>query len=428
MAVQSAHRAQHAPMRQFCYGDGEPLVKRLTLWQVAAIAARTPFYVYDFAIVAERIAALRRAIPDGVRLHYAVKANPMPALVQRVALLVDGLDVASLHELHLALGTGLEASAISIAGPGKQDHELAAAVAAGVVINVESCGELERLERIQAETGLVARIALRVNPDFHLRGSGMSMGGGSQQFGVDAECIGDLVHAIRRSRLVGLHIFAGSQNLATAAFQQGLSRTFDLAGRLVEDLHLKLEHLNIGGGLGIPYFPGDRPLDLAAYAAAMAQETAAWHRRFPSCELVLELGRYLVGEAGLFVSRVIDRKESRGKTFLVVDGGLHHHLAASGNFGQLLPRNYPMSAVTRARTDSTEIVTIVGPLCTPLDTLGKDVVLPVCDVGDLIVIYQSGAYGLTASPQQFLGIRPPPKSCCRPRQGYGLSTHILADG
>jgi diaminopimelate decarboxylase len=390
-------------MRQFCYRDGGPLVNGLPLWQVAAIAARTPFYVYSFEIVADRIAAVRRAVPGDVELHYAIKANPMPALVQRMAPLVDGLDVASLGEMQLALATGIAPAAISIAGPGKQDHELAAAAAAGVVINVESPGELQRLERIQAETGRVARIALRVNPDFHLRGSGMAMGGGAQQFGVDAERIGDLVHAIRRGQLVGLHIFAGSQNLATAAFQQGLSRTFALATRIVEDLDLDLEHLNIGGGLGIPYFAADQPLDLAAYGMHLAREAAAWHARFPACRVILELGRYLVGEAGLFVSRVIDRKQSRGKTFLVVDGGLHHHLAATGNFGQLLPRNYPISAVTCAATGPTEVVTIVGPLCTPLDTLGKDVLLPACDVGDLIVIYQSGAYGLTASPLRFLG-------------------------
>jgi diaminopimelate decarboxylase len=390
-------------MRQFTFRDGEPLVDGLSLWQVAAIASRTPFYVYSVAGIVERIAAIRSAIPRGLQLHYAIKANPMPALVHRLAPLVDGLDVASLGELQLALTTGIAPAAISIAGPGKQDHELTAAIAAGVVINVESAGELQRLEQIQTESGSIARIALRVNPDFHLRGSGMAMGGGSQQFGIDAERIGEVIGASRLSRLVGLHIFAGSQNLAPAALQQGLSHTFKLATRIVDDLGLDLQHLNIGGGLGIPYFPADHPLDLAAYGNCLATEAAAWHERFPNCQLILELGRFLVGEAGLFVSRVIDRKESRGKTFLVVDGGLHHHLAASGNFGQRLPRNYPISAVTRVVSSSTEVVTIVGPLCTPLDALGRDVVLPVCDVGDLIVIYQSGAYGLTASPLQFLG-------------------------
>lgn len=375
----------------------------LDLWQLADIAGQTPFFVYDFAAIAARIEALRRALPGEVHLHYAIKANPMPALVQRMAPLLDGLDVASLRELHLALGTGIPPQAISFAGPGKRDDELAAAVAAGVVVNVESAGELARLERLQAATGQVARIALRANPDFHIRGSGMTMGGGPQQFGIDAERLGDVVRDIRRSRLVGLHIFAGSQNLKAEALQQAVTGTFRLAATLADELGIEFEHLNIGGGLGIPYAPGDEPLDLAAYADYLALEATAWRRRAPTCRLIVELGRYLVGEAGLYVSRVIARKVSRGTTYLVIDGGLHHHLAASGNFGQVIRRNYPISAVTRRASARMETVTVVGPLCTPLDTLGRAVELPTCVEGDLIIIHQSGAYGLTASPVHFLG-------------------------
>ena len=393
---------RHPAMSQFEYRDGEPLINDLSLWQVADIAGRTPFYVYDFAVVARRIEALRHILPPELQLHYAIKANPLPQLVQRIVPLVDGLDVASLRELHIALGTGMAPHHISIAGPGKQDHELAAAVASGVVIDLESAGELARLERIQSDTGQSAHIALRVNPDFRSQGSGMAMGGGSQQFGIDAERLGDVLRGIRLSKLVGLHIFAGSQNLRTEALQQGISNTFRLAEAIVEEHGMQPRHLNIGGGLGIPYFPGDERLDLTAYGQHLAQAASAWRHRYPACRLILELGRYLVGEAGLFVSRVIDKKVSRGETFVVIDGGLHHHLAASGNFGQLLRRNYPISAVTRRRSEKTVTVNIVGPLCTPLDTLGKQVELPECEIGDLIVIYQSGAYGPTASPVHFL--------------------------
>jgi diaminopimelate decarboxylase len=395
-------KGRHVPMEQFHYQRGELLINGLTLWQVADIAGQTPFYIYDFEVVEKRVAALRRALPPDLHIHYSIKANPMPMLVQRIALLVDGLDVASLRELQLALATGISPRNVSFAGPGKRDHELAAALAAGVVINIESANELARLEQIQFSRGQVARVALRVNPEFYLRGSGMVMGGGSQQFGIDAELVGEVARGVERSELVGLHIFAGSQNLKTEALLEGVTHTFRLAARIAEELGVELQHLNIGGGLGIPYFPANEALDLTAYGEHLAQEAAAWQRRFPNCRLILELGRYLVGEAGLFVSRVIDKKISRGKIFLVVDGGLHQHLAASGNFGQLIRRNYPVSAITRKASAVTETVNIVGPLCTPLDLLGKDVELPVCEVGDLIVIYQSGAYGLTVSPIHFL--------------------------
>jgi diaminopimelate decarboxylase len=379
----------------------EVSVAGLSLWQVAHLAGQTPFYVYDFEAVARRIGAVRAALPDGVHLHYAVKANPMPALIQRMAPLVDGFDVASQRELQQVLATGTPAEHVSIAGPGKRDAELAAALAAGVVVNVESAGELDRLRRIQRETGGLPHIALRVNPDFRLSGSGMSMGGGASRFGVDAERIGELAERAAGD-LVGLHIFAGSQNLRTAALQEGVSLTFRLAASIVAEHGLRLRHLNIGGGLGIPYAPGDQPIDLGAWGRHLAREFAAWHEAHPECRVVVELGRYLVGEAGHYVSRVIDRKESRGTVFLVVDGGLHHHLAATGNFGQVIRRNYPISAVVRNPRPGLEKVTVVGPLCTPLDTLGTAVTLPACEVGDLVVIHQSGAYGLTASPQQFL--------------------------
>lgn len=375
----------------------------MDLTAAAAIAGRTPFYRYDFGAVGRRVAQVRAALPDGVLLHYAIKANPMPALVQRLAPLVDGLDVASHGELLTALGTATDRAQISFAGPGKRDHELAAALAAGVVVNVESGDELARLRRIETTLGRPARFALRVNPDYQLSGSGMTMGGGATQFGIDAEAVGDVLGGRGRDGLCGLHIFAGSQNLRLDALTGGVSHAFALADRLIRRYGLHLAHVNIGGGLGIPYFPKEQPLDLAAYGRHLGTEVDRWRQRYPGTGVVVELGRYLVGEAGVFVSRVVERKHSRGETFLVVDGGMHHHLAASGNFGQVVRRNYPISAVTAKPDSPLETVTVVGPLCTPLDTLGRRVELPRCEVGDLVVVHQSGAYGLTASPVHFLG-------------------------
>jgi diaminopimelate decarboxylase len=202
----------------------------------------------------------------------------------------------------------------------------------------------------------------------------------------------------------GFHIFSGSQNLKAEAIMEAQRNTFDLARRLVEHAPSPVRLLNLGGGFGIPYFPGEQPLDLAAVGEHLAGLMPDARRDFPEAEFVIELGRYLVGEAGIYVSRVVDQKESRGQVFLVTDGGLHHHLAASGNFGQVVRKNYPVVVGNRVEPDGDVLsASAVGPLCTPLDILGDRMNLGHAQVGDLIAVFQSGAYGLTASPTAFLG-------------------------
>lgn len=365
---------------------------------------RTPFFAYDRKLISDRIALLRGHFPASMHIHYAVKANPMPAVVQHLQPFVDGFDVASAKELMTALDSGMDASNIGFAGPGKTDAELAQALAAGILIEIESEGELHRLSNLADGTGYVARVAVRVNPDFEFKGSGMRMGGGPQQFGVDAERVPELLELIAAKGLCfeGFHIFAGSQNLRADIIVEAQKKIVNLALRMADRLSEPLRYLNIGGGFGIPYFPKDQALDLTLIGSnllAIAEEVKV---RQPQARVVLELGRYLVGEAGLYVCRVIDRKQSRGQTFLVTDGGLHHQLAASGNFGQVIRRNYPLAIGNKFAGAPTETVSIVGCLCTPLDILGARCELPVADVGDLVVVFQSGAYGLTASPSAFL--------------------------
>ena len=344
-------------------------------------------------------------LPDRLNLHYAIKANPMPALVCYLADLVDGFDVASAGELTKALDTGMVPDRIGFAGPGKTDREITQALAAGVMIEIESAGELTRLESLAAELNLPPRIALRINPDFQLRGSGMKMGGGAQPFGIDAEEAPQLIAACRARGvdIQGFHIFAGSQNLDAEVVAGVQEQTLELALRLSDHLGEPLKYLNLGGGFGIPYFPKDQPLDLARVGENLAQVATNLAKAQPEAQSVLELGRFIVGEAGLYVARVIDRKVSRGQVFLVTDGGLHHHLAASGNFGQVIRRNYPIAIANKMAETSQEEVSVVGPLCTPLDLLADKSMLPRSDVGDLVAVFQSGAYGLTASPTAFLG-------------------------
>jgi diaminopimelate decarboxylase len=365
----------------------------------------TPFFAYDRGLLTGRVDELQAVLPQGVDLSYAVKANPMPAVVHHLAGLVDSFDVASAIELRTALNTTMPPSRVSFAGPGKTPAELRQAVASGVTVEMESTTEARRLVDIGRQLGIRPRVAVRVNPDFEIKGSGMRMGGGPQQFGVDAEQVPTLLKDLAGADVdvLGFHVFAGSQNLRAEILVEAQRKTVDLAFRLAEAAPSPVRYLNLGGGFGIPYFDKDAPLDLAAIGANLAELLETKIRvQFPDARVVVELGRYIVGECGVYVTRIVDRKESRGRTFLVVDGGMHHQLAASGNFGQVIRRNYPIAIGNRMDEEPTEMATVVGKLCTPLDILGDRVALPPADVGDLVVVFQAGAYGFTASPTAFL--------------------------
>ena len=396
----------HAVPLLFSTHENELLVGGIPLTRLAARVGSTPFYAYDRQMISERVAQLRVALPPEIHLHYAMKANPMPAVVQHFASLVDGFDVASAGELKVVLDTPMPPDKISFAGPGKTETELRQAAAAGIVVNLESAREMEILSRIGIELGVRPKAAVRVNPDFELKTAGMKMGGGPKQFGVDAERVPAMLARMKQLPIefYGFHIFSGSQNLRADAIMEAQRNTFELAHRLAKDAPGPVRLLNLGGGFGIPYFPGEQRFDLLAVGDHLAGLVPQARRDFPEAEFVIELGRYLVGEAGVYVSRVIDRKESRGQTFLVTDGGLHHHLAASGNFGQVIRKNYPVLVGNRVNPiGEPSSASAVGPLCTPLDVLGDKMELGHAEVGDLIVVLQSGAYGLTASPTAFLG-------------------------
>ena len=395
---------KHARMRQFPVTNDCLHVGGIALTRLATRVGRTPFYAYDRRLLDQRVAELRKILPAEVKLHYAMKANPMPALVFHMAQLVDGLDVASGGELLVALDTGMAPREISFAGPAKKREELSQAVAAGVLVNVESIREIRILSEVSRDVALPARVAVRVNPDFELKLSGMKMGGGPKQFGIDAEVVPEALAEIGSLGLKfeGFHIYSGSQNLRPESICETQDKTLELAIRLASSAPAPVKVLNMGGGFGIPYFPGDVPLDLAPVGANMKRIVATAMAALPHAELVIELGRYLVGEAGIYVCRVVDRKVSRGQVYLMVDGGLHHHLAASGNFGQVIRKNYPVAIGNRMLGETREIASIVGPLCTPLDLLADRMDLAQAFPGDLVVVFQSGAYGPSASPKAFL--------------------------
>ena len=387
----------------------EIVIADRALSDIVQLAGGTPLYIYEREAIARRVAELRQQMPASLKLHFAVKANPMPAVLEALVGLVDGFDVASHGELCAALRAGASASDISFAGPGKRVAELHAVITAGAIISIESPGELSRAAACAQECGRSARVILRLNPEFELKRSGLAMVGKASQFGMDVEYAREVLHK-RLSPAVdvmGFQIYAGTQSLSALALLECQQQIFALARELAPMLPHGLRYLNIGGGFGIPYFPGDAPLDLAMVGRGLRELELAYTDISASAEVVLELGRYIVGEAGFYVCEVVDIKTSRGQKFAVVNGGMHHHLANSGNLGQILRKNYPVVVGNKMGAGPLETVTVVGPLCTPLDVVGDKLELPSLEPGDLVVILQSGAYGSSASPQGFLGHPPP---------------------
>lgn len=372
------------------------------------VAEGTPLFVYSAALIRDRVASVRNAMPKRIALHYAVKANSYIQVLKLFSTLVDGFDIASGGELDILRTAAIDPAVVSFAGPGKRDAELEAAIAAGVTLNLESEAEADRALRIAERIGRTPRLAIRVNPEFDLKGSGMKMGGGAKPFGLDAERVPALARKIIASgaQWRGFHIFAGSQALDAEAIADTQGQTLDLAARLARESGAPLPHCNLGGGFGIPYFPGDVPLDTARIGEALEARLSALPDELVETQFCIELGRHLVGEAGIYLCRVVDRKVSHGEVFLVTDGGLHHQLAASGNFGTVVRRNYPVAVATRFGAEVEEEASVVGCLCTPLDILANKGGFPRAEVGDLIAVFCAGAYGASASPANFLGQGP----------------------
>ena len=388
--------------------DGELAIGGRKASDLVAEAGGTPLFVYSRDRLAARMDALRAAMPDRLGINYAIKANPFEPLLEYMQPFVDGFDIASGGELAILREIGADMGRVSFAGPGKRDEELRAAIEAGVTLNTESEAEAHRALRIGDELGQTPRLAIRVNPDFDMKGSGMKMSGGAKPFGVDAERVPALGREIIAAGADwrGLHIYTGSQALDADAIIETQANVLQLADGIARDIGQPLPKLNMGGGFGIPYFFGDEELDISRIGDALTQKFDTLPETLESAHLCIELGRYLVGLAGVYLTRIVDRKVSHGETFLVTDGGLHHQLAASGNFGTVIRRNYPVAIASNFAAPADDLASVVGCLCTPLDRLADRAELPRAEVGDLVAVFCAGAYGATASPSAFLGQGP----------------------
>ena len=405
--------AERLAERYFGASGGELAIGGVPISRIAEEYG-TPLFVYDASVLKTKWSNLRRTLPERVEIYYSVKANPTSAIVKTFLTLGCGLEIASGGELYQALASGCPADHIVFAGPGKKDAEIREFLAAGGgEIHVESLNEARRLVAVCDALGKEARAAVRINPSSEVQGGAMRMGGKSAPFGVDEEMMDGVVDALQESprvRVTGVHIFAGTQILDAGVLGAQYRKCTDLARTVAKKLKGPLETVDFGGGLGIPYFEGDQELDLDAYGREVHDLLASLDgKTFAATRFIVEPGRYLAGDAGIYVTRVLDVKSSRGKTYAVLDGGMNHHLAASGNLGQVIKRNFPVVVLNRLGEPRKETVDVVGPLCTPLDVLARSVELPPVRVGDLVGVLQSGAYARSASPMGFLSHPTPPE-------------------
>lgn len=386
-------------------------------YNISTLAERygTPFFVYNGEVLDQKLAQLRAALPSRFHVSYSVKSNPNCAILQHFLAQGCGLEIASGGEFHLAIRAGCPPQHILFAGPGKTTAELDMVVSQGIgEIHVESLGEIERLERISQRLGRNTRVAVRVNPRAEVQGGAMRMGGKAAPFGIDEEDLDPVLERLFATSYLtfsGLHLFTGTQILEASILIGQYRRGLILAKQVAAKYQQPIHTLDFGGGLGIPYFASEHELDMAALHSGLAllMEDVWDDPLFADTKFIVEPGRYLVGEAGIYVTQINDIKISRGKKFLVVDGGMHHHLAASGNLGQVIKRNFPLCLLNKLDQPAKEIVDVVGPLCTPLDILARDIELPTAEIGDLVGVLQSGAYARTASPMGFLSHMTPPE-------------------
>ncbi|VAX23336.1 Diaminopimelate decarboxylase [hydrothermal vent metagenome] len=369
----------------------------------------SPLYIYDAAIMHSQMKKLKSAMPKEVTIHYAVKANPNMAVAEVFQKLGAGAEVASGSELTLAIKAGFKPEKIIFAGPGKSEQELKLAIKNKIgSINVES--ETELLRVLKASTAKrPTPIALRVNLDFALK-KGEIMIGGPRKFGIDETQIKSLAKkALNDScvELTGFHCFPGTQ-LANAKTLATAYRQFAAWVKITAtNLKMNVKTINFGGGLGIPFKDSDAELNVKALGKSLNTiiNDLRLSPLFSKTRFLIEPGRYLVGPSGIYISRITDIKKSRGETFVICEGGIHHALVPI-----VLNKNYPTAILNKMNLQNSKTVTIAGPLCTSADQFSRRVKLPQAEIGDLLGVFNSGAYGYTAGMTLFLSHPTPPEA------------------
>lgn len=373
-----------------------------------ARSLETPAYIYSKRVIGEKYRLLKENLPENFSIHYAVKANPYAPVVNYLGSLGAGADISSGGELELSLKEGISPDKIGFAGPGKTQKEITDSIINNIAsINVESFQELLLINETAGLLGKIQPFCIRVNPKEEILTSGIRMGGGAKPFGIDEEDLESVFSILRDLKNVlfkGIHIFAGSQILDYQLLLKYFEGVLKIALSIHEKYQVPIEIINFGGGFGIPYFKKEEELDILSFGKGIKKLFGDYELNniLHGTRYIIESGRYLVGASGIYITKVLYRKNSKGKEYIVTEGGMNHHLSAAGLLGSILRQNYIIKVLNKLEEHDLKKYDIVGPLCTPMDRLAVNIDLPDVEPGDFLGVFNSGAYGYSASPLYFL--------------------------
>ena len=377
----------------------------------------TPAYLYDAEKIRQSCKQLQDVMGEQVDIFYSMKANPNLSICALIAHEVSGIEVCSSFEIVAALQAGINPSRFIFVGPLKKEEDIRLCLQKGIyAIACESFEEIDLINQVAGQLSLKAPILLRINPSFSAKSALLKMGGKPSQFGIDddqAEAAVNKILSAEHLQFLGIHIYNGTRILNFETLVENTEAVFALAETIQKKFQVELHAVDFGGGAGIPYFSNDEELDLTSLKTRMAPVIKAFKEKYPATRLIMESGRFLVGKSGMLVSKVYSIKKSKEETFVVTDGGTNCHMAAVG-IGSIVRNNFPISVLGKEDSPADFEYSITGPLCTPNDLIAKKVRLPKVEVGDLIAVKQSGAYGPSASPVYFLS--------------HGFPNEILIDG
>ena len=364
----------------------------------------TPMYLYDKNIICNNYKRLRSSILPEAKLFYSMKANPVVGICKMLHDMGAGIEVASGGELSIALKAGIPASDIVFSGPGKTESEIQKAVASDIkMINTDSLDEIAIVDRIAAEQHKIMKVGIRINPAVSFSNAKIKMSGVASQFGVEEEKIDMVLNEIHRFeniKVCGFQIYMGTQMLLAEDIIQNTEYALELFLRLANKHSIQLEVANVGGGFGVKYFEKENDLDLEELKTRMNDLYEKYKSELDNTEIIFESGRFVMAESGRFITKVLYVKESKGVKYVVCDGGANFHSSAAF-LGRFVRNNFPIT--TFPESDEKEAAVIVGPLCTPIDILGQNVMISKnIKKGDYVIVEKSGAYGLTYSPLAFL--------------------------
>lgn len=370
----------------------------------AVLTHGTPSYIYDGEKLAENYHKLKNALPNFVDVFYALKVNPNISLVKLLRSEGAKTECCSITEMEIALQAGSTPHDIIYLGPCKKEYELKRAIELDVyAIVVESETELKRISNIAGQQGKNVNVAIRINPDFSAKGSPWKMGGRPTQFGIDEKhAFNNFGSYLATPNIIirGIHVYNGTNILDAQSVYENTKYILELFEKISERYNTFFTMVDVGGGMGVPYFPNQEELDIEEFKNLMGPLFDNFHNKYPAARIIMESGRFIIGTAGYFAVTVNNIKTNHGSKFVVTDGGTNCHSVAAG-LGRVVKRNFPMINLTASSDAKVEKYQVAGPLCSPDDIIGRNIELAEVTEGDTLVISESGAYGPTSSPGLF---------------------------